>query len=132
MTDPVLTTGVIVLVPASIVFAALMGYWVGRTLERNSDRPEASDSDTDVDVVDRLPDEVFLARVQSAIGGERHLVIIDDGRTPPEATRELKRQFPNADVQQVSHVRVFEFDDDDDQDPSVTDANARVTAQNGH
>lgn len=140
-------------IPAAILATAWASYWVGKYLERqrvlaclNSPLTksgedmaqtlgEAINSVSDelggpagpgsqTTVIDDLPDEVFLARIRSPIGGEKSLVIVDDDRTTPEATRHLKLTFPNSDVQQVSRVRMFRFDEDDipdDQDPSVPD-----------
>lgn len=132
----------VLFIPAAMVAASAMSYWTGKYLERRkllkrlngplTDSGEAM-ADTLGEGIDRASDRlggpagpasqdtVFLARVRSPIGGEKSLVIVDDGRTTPEATRTLKRQFPISDVQQVSRVRLFQFDhppDSDQQDPS--------------
>lgn len=140
----------VLFIPVAILTAAGSSYWTGRYLERQrllkrlNEPLTASGEDMAQtlgeaidDVSDELggpddavlPDEVFLARVRSPIGGEKSLVIVDDGRTTPEATRHLKRVFPDTDVQQVSRVRMFQFDEDDipdDQDPSASEPDAVI------
>jgi hypothetical protein len=101
-----LTAAVVVLIPASILLAAGMAYWAGRTLERSQQADSAQDDAAD----DGPPDDVFLATVTSPIGGERSLVIVDDGRNIAEAKRGVEAAQPAADIQDISRVRLFEFD----------------------
>ena len=114
---PDLDVAVVVLIPVAILLAAGLAYWSGRLIERSQQDDSDLDDAPDVDVVADLPDEVFLASVRSPIGGERSLVIVDDGRNIAQAKRGVERAQPAAEVQDISRVRLFEFD----QDPSGVD-----------
>lgn len=113
MTDPWLAVVLTVAIPASIVSATILGVWAGRELERNSGQSDAADGP----VIDGVPDHVFLARIRSVTGVERHLVILDDGRPVTDATRSLMALYPAADVQQVDRTKLFAFDDTDTDAP---------------
>lgn len=118
---PIPDVAVVVLIPVSILLAAGMAYWTGRTLERSQD---ADSPQQDVDVVADLPDEVFLATVQSPIAGELSLVIVDDGRNIAQAKRGVEAAQPAAELKDISRVRLFEFDQAQDQADTVPQVQA--------